>query len=130
MKDMITILDNQLNKILGFLEEGNLDSCTYVSHEIILVSSLSENRDVVFIGEVLEQLFEQTSMIRFVNDEKNQLISQLKQHISNLIKIYKSDDAVKKYEILRDMRYLVTKLQHEDFLRDLPNMKNIQEKNS
>lgn len=115
MKEVFQIFDEYLPILCESLEKLNFQSCATISTDLIKLSEMVDYTDGVFIGEVLEAVFNQVSveMARFEisPEEKETLKIQLVGDIQSIYGCYKEEDKNNLYNALRTLRSNATKFQ-------------------
>jgi len=119
MKDILKIFDESFETIGKLLEESNYSGCSNIATDLITISGMSEFGDGVFIGEVLEGVFDQinTTVGNFTTSEEDieALRGQMKEQVALVEKTYKNKDKRQLYEALRDLRVVATGFQYKCF---------------
>ncbi len=119
MKNTLEIFDESLKMIANMLEKPNYFGCTRISRKLTTVSTMSEFKDGVFVSEVLEGIFDQLDdvVMRYEVDvdELKKIVNLLIEHINTLADALKNNSKEKLYEVLKEMRYSMTKFQIYSF---------------
>lgn len=109
------VIQKQLELVNKLANEQKYRKCSIVSTDIAMYSVLSEMPDSLFVGELYESIFEQLDRlvsVHDINDKGRKLIkSEVVKYTMAISKYYKAKNKAKLYDLLRDFRYAVSRIQ-------------------
>lgn len=115
MKNLPEIFDEKLALMQKLSSELNFRACLSNTTDLILVSIMFDYKDGVFIGEVLESIFEQTWRLSrdfiLTDDDQNMVKEKYNEYLEQIAKTYKNTDKNELYNALLNLRFEITKLQ-------------------
>jgi hypothetical protein len=115
MKDVFQVFEENLGLILKSLENDNYDGSSSISSDLISTALLAGFSDGVFIGEVLEGVFDQVSpmMSRFElsEEDKQGLRGAIRNQVELIANSFKEEDKNRLYSALREVRTVTTQFQ-------------------
>jgi hypothetical protein len=115
MKELFQVFDEKFVLMQKMASELNFRACLASTSEMIQVSITFEYKDGVFIGEVLEAIYEQTwRLLRdFIlpEEDQNMLKAQYDKYLSIIASSYKEKDKNTLYDALLNLRFEITKAQ-------------------
>jgi len=115
MRDLFQIFDERLALMRTLGTELNFRACSTNSNDLILASTMFEYKDGVFVGEVLEAIYEQIwRLVRdYILSDEDQisLKANFDKYLDLIANSYKKPDKNELYSALTGLRYEATKLQ-------------------
>ena len=119
MRDLNDIFMEKLTLMQKLSSELNFHACSRISTDLISVSSMLDYKDGVFVGEVLEAMFDQLRrlLVDFELDEKDQNIlkENFVKNLELVSQTFTKSDKNQIYTALSNLRFEATQLQYKCF---------------
>jgi len=119
MKDLPELFYEKILLIRKLSIEFNFKACLKSSTDLITTSILFEYQDGVFIGEVVESVFEQLDSLinqfELDDEDKETLKKSFDKNVGIVAKSFRNKDKNELYQALSNLRYDTTKMQYKCF---------------
>lgn len=115
MRDLLEIFDEKFILMQKLSTELNFRACLANTSDLIQASIMFDYKDGVFIGEVLEAIFEQSwRLLRdfvLTDDDQKILKAKFGEYLSLIAKSYKEGDKNELFKALSNLRFEITQMQ-------------------
>ena len=115
MGNHLEVFDDYLNKLKLAVEENRLLNGRAMSSDLTKYSIMADYQDGVLIAEIFEGIFSQIDDLFTTTDvpenQREQILTELKNHIVSIEKTYKDDDKNLIYQELKKIRNIATRFQ-------------------
>ena len=118
MKEVLQMFDESFATMAASLKDEKYSNCMRLSTDMITLSVLSDYKDGIMIGEVLEAVFDQIGLhtledFEVTTEERISIKDRLAEYIMLLSQSYRNGNSNEIYDALREIRSAATSFQYK-----------------